>query len=155
MYYSIRCLLIYFSFQFSVIAVLATIENDVQNVSIVEGESANFTCNFSKENMSDIDIDWTVDGDQYDVCGTTEGDTGNGCYTTEGTQSVLLIRDTSSFSAGNHPVQCILQQSIPEDFKNDPSFKEHFNNMTSSAFLLISELKYIYPWAEAQFYLHA
>ena len=114
-------------------------ENDVQNISIVKGESANFTCNFSKGTMSDIDIDWAVDGDQYDECGTTEGDTGNGCYTTEGTQSMLLIRDTSSFSTGSHPVQCILQQNIPEDFKNDPSFKEHFNDVTSSALLLIAE----------------
>ena len=116
---------------------MVTIENDVQNVSIVEGESANFTCKFSKGTMSDIDIDWAVDGDQYDECGTTEGDTGNGCYTTEGTQSVLLIRDTSSFSTGSHPVQCILQQNIPEDFKNDPSFEEDFNSVMSSALLII------------------
>ena len=124
---------------------MATIENDVQTVSIVEGESINFTCNFSKGNVSDIDIDWTVDGVQYDKCGTAEGDTGNGCYTTEGTQSVLLIRDTSSFSTGSHPVQCILQQNIPEDFKNDPSFQEDFNNVTSSAHLLIEPSGKFHP----------
>ena len=123
-------------------AVLSTIENGIengiQNVSIPNnGESVTFTCKFSKVTVSDIDIDWTVDGDQYDECGTTEGDTGNGCYTTEGTQSVLLIRDTSSFSTGSHPVQCILQQNIPEDFKNDLSFKEDFNNVTSGALLII------------------
>ena len=123
---------------------MATIENDVQNVSIVEGESANFTCNFSKGTVSDIDIDWAVDGDQYDECGTTEGDTGNGCYTTEGTQSVLLIRDTSSFSTGSRPVQCILPQNIPEDFKNDPSFKEDFNSVMSSAWLIIEPASKFY-----------
>ena len=123
------------------IAVLATIENDIQNVSVLEGERATFTCKFRKENISDIDIDWTVDGDQYDGCGSTEDDIapdGNGCYTND-THSVLVLRNTSSLAAGSHPVQCILQQNIPEDFKDDLSFQENFNNIiiTRSASLTV------------------
>ena len=86
-----------------------------------------------------IDIDWTIDGDLFDGCGSTEDDIapdGNGCYTND-THSVLVIRNTSSLATGNHLVQCTLEQNIPEDFKNDPSFRESFNSITRSASLTI------------------
>ena len=123
------------------IAVLATIENDIQNVSVVEGERATFTCKFSKGNISDIDIDWTFNGDQYEECDSTEDDIApvdNGCYTND-THSVLVLRNISSLTIGSYPVQCILQQNIPGDFKKDPSFQENFNNnITRNASLTIS-----------------
>ena len=107
------------------IAVFATINY----VGITVKESANFICNFSTRDFDDITVYWRVDGGQYD-CVTTEEDIeadSNGCYTTE-TQSVLLIRDTSLFTTGNHSVQCILQQNIPQEFRDDDSFKEEYND---------------------------
>ena len=44
---------------------------------------------------------------------------GNGCYTND-THSVLELSNTGS---GSHLVQCILEQNIRDDFKNDPSFQ--------------------------------
>ena len=117
------------------IAVLASIE-DIQSVSVLEGGRAIFTCKFFK---GDIDIDWTVDCDPFDECGSTEDDIapdGNGCYTND-THSVLVLRNTSSLATGSHPVQCILEQNIPNDFRNDPSFQEKFNSTTRSASLTI------------------
>ena len=118
------------------IAVLASME-DIQSVPVLEGKSALFTCKFSKGSVSNINIDWTFDGDQFDECGSTQDDIapdGNGCYTND-THSVLVL---SSLATGSHPLQCILQQNIPEDFKNDPSFQENFNNIiTRSASLTI------------------
>ena len=128
-------------YTYFLIAVLATIENDIQNVSVLEGERATFTCKFSKGNISDIDIDWTFNGHQFDKCDSTEDDIapdGNGCYTND-THSVLVLRNISSLSIGSYPVQCILQQNIPGDFKKDPSFQENFNNIiTRNASLTIS-----------------
>ena len=110
----------------------------INNVTIAEEESANFTCNFSKRDFDDITVYWTVDDGQYD-CVTAEeaiGADSNGCYTTK-TQSVLLIKNTSSFSTGNHSVQCILQLNIPQEFRDDDSFKEEYNDtITRSTFLI-------------------
>ena len=62
---------------------------------------------------------------------------GNGCYTND-THSVLELSNTGS---GSHPVQCILEQNIPEDFKNDPSFQENFSSITRSALLTVVKLR--------------
>ena len=108
----------------------------INYVGITEKESTNFTCNFSKRDFDNITVYWTVDGGQYD-CVTAKEDIeadSNGCYTTE-TQSVLLIRDSGSFITVNS-VQCILQQNIPQEFRDDDSFKEEYNDtITRSAFL--------------------
>ena len=121
---------------------LATIDSDIQNVNITEGENASFTCNFSKGDVAST-VEWTVGGGQYD-CDTAEEDIeadSNGCYTTE-TQSVLLIRDTSSFTPGRtSTVQCILQQNIPQEFRDDPSFNETFNNTIRTASLTITSME--------------
>ena len=117
-----------------------TIDSDIQSVTITEEESANFTCNFSKGDIHNISVYWTVDSGLYD-CVTAEEDIGsdsNECYTTD-TQSVLLIRDTSSFTPGRHQVECILQQNIPEVFRVDNSFIEEYNTLTRRAFLTIGE----------------
>ena len=120
---------------YTFIAVLTTVDDNIQSLSITEGESASFTCNFSEGDV-DSTVEWTVGGREYD-CGTAEEDIGadsNGCYTTE-TQSVLLIRNTGSFTPGNHSVQCILQQNIPEQFRVDPSFQDKYNSITRKATL--------------------
>ena len=128
-----------YSFLCRVYTVLATIEGEIENVSIIRGESAEFTCKFSKRDV-DIYINWSVGGVVFDECASTEKDIspdGNGCYTTD-TKTVLFLGNTSSFSTSNHQVQCVIQQNISDNFKKDPSFEESFNNMTSSAILEIN-----------------
>ena len=125
-----------------IIAVLGTIDSDIQSVTITEEKSANFTCNFSKGDLDNITVYWTVDGEKRNCY--AEEDIGSetiACYNTE-TQSVLLIRDTSSFTPGRHQVQCILQQNIPEEFRVDRSFNDTFNSVTrggSFTIMLIGE----------------
>ena len=118
------------------IAVQATIVNDSQSMSVVEGEIVTFTCKFRKGNVSDIEINWSVGDILFNECDSMEDDIapdGNGCYTT-GTESVLVL---NTLAPGSYPVQCILQQNIPEAFKDDPSFQENFNSITRSASLAI------------------
>ena len=125
------------------IAVLASIENNIQIVFVLEEERATFTSKFSKGDISDIDIDWTVDGDLFDECGSTVDDIAsdsNGCYTND-TRSVLVLRNIN-IQFGSYPVQCILQQNIPENFKNDPSFQENFNNITRNSSLTVVICKF-------------
>ena len=108
-------------------------------MSVLEGESATFTCEILKESAVYIDINWIFNGDEYDECGSTDiAPGGNGCYTND-THSILLLRNISSLVTGSYPVQCILQQNIQNDFKNDPSFEESLNNITRSASLTITE----------------
>lgn len=121
---------------------LASIKNDIQNVCLVEGEEdATFICEFSKGSMPDININWIFFGNVLDECGSTEEDVtqdleSNGCYTND-THSVLLLRNISSLATGSYAVHCILQQSISDDFKNDPSFQG--NCVTSGGTLTIIE----------------
>ena len=125
-----------------IIAVLATIDSDIQNVTITEEKNANFTCNFSKGDFDNITVYWTVDGEKRNC--RAEQDVGSEtieCYNTE-TQSVLLIRNTSSFTPGRHQVRCILQQNISEEFRDDRSFNDTFNDITkgeSFTIMLIGE----------------
>ena len=110
--------------------------NDIQDVSVVEGGRATFTCKFRKGNVSDIAINWSVDDIPFNECDSAEDDIapdGNRCYTND-THSVLVI---NTLDPGSYPVQCILHQNIPEDFKNDPSFKENFNNIAINSSLTI------------------
>ena len=77
-----------------------------------------------------------MDDGQYD-CVTAEEDIGagsSGCFTND-TQSVLLVRNATR---GIHPVQCILQHNFSNEYSEDDSFKEEFNNpLMNSAFLNI------------------
>ena len=121
-----------------VYTVLATVEGEIETVSISRGESAEFTCKFSKGDV-DIDINWSVGDIVFDECGSTEKDIspdGNGCYNTN-TESVLQLQNTSSFAFRSYSVQCVLHQNITDEFKNDVSFQTHFNNLTSTSFLFI------------------
>ena len=123
-------------YTYFLIAVLASIENDIQSMSVLEGERAIFTCKFLKGNVSDIAINWSVGNISFNECDSMEDNVapdGNGCYTND-THSVLVI---NTLAPGNYPVQCILEQNIPEDFKIDHSFQETFNNITRSASLTV------------------
>ena len=104
-------------------------------MSITEGENVTFTCQFSRRD-NNITIFWRVDDGQYD-CVTAEEDIGagsSGCFTND-TQSVLLVRNATT---GIHPVQCILQHNFSNEYSEDASFKEEFNNpLTNIAFLNI------------------
>ena len=131
-------------YMYFLIAVLGTIENDIQNVSVLEEETAMFACEFSKGNISDIDINWSVGDMIFNDCDSTEDDiapNGNGCYT-NGTHSVLVM---NTLDPGSYQVQCILQQNIPEEFKNDPSFQENFNSITRSSSLTIKSKSKLFP----------
>ena len=97
-------------------------------MSIIRGESANFTCEIS-ERSNDIDVYWTVDGVQYD-CHTSEDNMvfdNIGCYNTK-SQSVLLILDAQSFATGSYQVYCIIEQNIGDNFTSDPSFQVGFSH---------------------------
>ena len=115
------------------VAVLATIENDIQNVSVVEGKRVTFTCEFRKGDMPYIAINWGLGDMMFDKCKDDIASDSNGCYTND-THSVLVI---NTLDPGSYPVQCILQQNIPVDFKNDPSFQEDFKKITRNASLTI------------------
>ena len=109
---------------------LGTIDSDIQNMTITEEENANFTCNFSRGDLDSITVYWTVDGEKRNC--TAEEDVGSetiACYNTD-SQSILLIRNTGLFVPGRHQVQCILQQNISEEFRDDRSFNDTFNSIT-------------------------
>ena len=109
----------------SFIAVLVTIDSDIQSVTITEEKSANLTCNFSKGDLDSITVYWRVDGEKCNChAGEDVGSEAIACYNTE-SRSVLLIRNTSSFTPGRHQVQCILQQNISEEFRDDRSFNDN------------------------------
>ena len=115
----------------------ASIENDIQSIALLEGGRVTFTCEFKGR---DIGINWSVGDILFNECGSTEDDIapdGNGCYTND-THSVLVLRNTSSLATGSHLVQCILEQNIPDNFKNDPSFQETiYQKSIERAFLMI------------------
>ena len=125
-------------------SVLASIEEGIQDVTIREGEIADFTCKYSKDVLQ-IDVDWMVGNVKYDECGSSEediGSDGNGCYTTD-TQSILLLKNTKIFTAGSYLVQCTLKQSIPNNCKNHSSIQDDLKSIKTSAFLIIGNST---PW---------
>ena len=109
---------------------LTTTDRYIRNVTI-NGECASFTCSFFKGDV-DSNIHWEDKDHEY-YCVTAEEVISNGCYTTE-TQSVFLIRNTNASTADFiYDVKCILQQSIPQEFRNDESFKEEFNDFLNQS----------------------
>ena len=97
----------------SFFAVSATIDNDIQSVTITAQESASFICTFSKGDL-EISVYWTVDFEEYNcIAEDNIGSESIECYNTE-SQSVLLIRNTSSFTPGRHQVECNLQNGLSE-----------------------------------------
>ena len=111
----------------------------IGDTSVIIGSSTFLFCPFS--NGTDFDIYWTINGHQYDCDTSDPPDGGISCTTCAPlSASILSIEDTNSLGAGNHVVQCVLEQIIPDNFKNDPSFRTELNSLTersSSATLLI------------------
>ena len=101
------------------IAVLPTID-DLQDVSVNSGETANFTCQFTKGDSNDVTTYWLVADVRYN-CDISESDPIR-CSTNE-TTSVLQIDDTTLFN--NSEVQCKVQ--LPAEYINDESFLVEFN----------------------------
>ena len=108
-------------------------------MSVLEGERATFTCEFRKGSISDIDINWSVGDILFDNCKDDIAPNSNGCYTND-THSVLVI---NTLAPGSYPIQCVLQQNIPEDFKNDPSFQETFSSIARNASLTVKLSKFL------------
>ena len=118
------------------LAVLATLENiSIEESSIMQGDRATFTCDFVK-GTNNVDVIWEVDNERYACPPGEGGEEGYKC-TINDSQSVLQLMNTNSLEVGNHTVQCILEQNIPEDFRNDSSFNEEWNNITRLAVLTI------------------
>ena len=104
---------------------MASIDNDIQNVTITEGEHAAYTCQFSRRG-NNITVFWRVGDVQY------------GCDTESGRDECHFVLRTATGSAGIHPVQCVLQHIYPSEFAEDASFRAEFNEpLTKSALLTI------------------
>ena len=118
---------------------LAALEGNLNDTSVIIGNSTNLSCPFSRG--TDFDIYWTVDGQQYDCDISDTPDGGISCNnSTPLSQSILSIEDTSSLGAGGHVVKCVLEQTIPDNFKNDSSFPTELNRLiewSRSATLMI------------------
>ena len=94
-------------------------------MTVTIGEQANFSCSAVG---SDVDIQWTVDGTEYESCPAV-GDA-DICFEnryvndTATTRSTLIITDSSGLRAGSHTVQCIVQQDLDRGFDTEP-FQEN------------------------------
>ena len=108
-------------------------------MTVTAGERANFPCEYSTHNNSDIIVYWTIGGQRFD-CGTSEQGVApgnNGCYE-DGEQSILVIERVAMFEDDVIQVICNLEQNIPEVYGGDNTFEESFNDtVQKSAFLKI------------------
>ena len=121
-------------------AVLANLEGDLSDTSVTIGNPTNLSCPFSSG--TDFDIYWTIGDDRYDCDISDTPDGGISCTNSTAplSQIILSIEDTNSLGAGEYPVECVLEQTIPDNFKNDPSFRTELNSLTEmsrSATLII------------------
>ena len=125
-------------------AVLAALEGNLTSVTI--GNSTNLSCPFSSG--TEFDIYWTVDDDRYNCDNSDTRDGGISCTNSTDplSQSILSIEDTNSLGAGNHAVQCVLEQTIPDNFKNDLSFRTELNDLTEMS--MSATLMIIDPFGE-------
>ena len=99
----------------------ASIAEGVQDKIVTSEEQANFSCSVVG---SDVDIQWTVNGTEYESC-PAEGDI-DICFEssyvndTATTRSTLIITDSSSLRVGTHTLQCIVQQDLDRGFDTEP-----------------------------------
>ena len=90
-------------------------------MSVYLGQPVNISCKVTKSKQDkNITILWRVDNNEYG-CAETEISLDIACFLYDN-HSVLQIENTSSLGLGVHPVQCVLQQDIPQRFQDDPSF---------------------------------
>ena len=112
---------------------LAALEGDLNDTSVIIGNSATLSCPFSSG--TEFDIYWTVDGDRYDCDISDTPDGGISCTNSTAplSQSILSIENTTSLGGGSHMVECVLEQTIPVNFRNDPSFRTVLNSLTETS----------------------
>ena len=111
---------------------LAALEGDLHDTSVIIGISTKLSCPFSSG--TDFDIYWTVDGDRYDCDISNTPDGGISCNNSDPLpQSILSIEDTTSLGGGGHMVECVLEQTIPVNFRNDLSFRTVLNSLTETS----------------------
>ena len=124
---------------YNMYAALGNFRNNSTNVTVKEGERANFTCQYSRHGNNDIIVFWTVGNHRFD-CGTLEEGVApgnNGCYEND-EESHLVIENLAMFGSGEFPVRCNLEQSLEEEYVNDQSFDNEFDDViTIEAFLSI------------------
>jgi len=101
--------------------VRASIAEGVQDMIVTSEEQAIFSCSAVG---SDVDIQWTVNGTEYESCPAV-GDT-DICFEnsyvndTVTTRSTLIIANSSNLRVGSHTVQCFLQQNLDQGFDIEP-----------------------------------
>ena len=120
---------------------LGSIDNEIHNISITEGERDNFTCQFTSHG-NDVRVYWTVGSNVTFECGSLDEGVDpeiNGCYGNDG-ESVLMIQTTAQFGVGHHFVSCVLDQNLPNGFTEDPSFEDEFDDMLMTGAFLVIEL---------------
>ena len=105
-------------------------DGGLQDLSIPRGEEAEFTCNFI-EGDNDVTIKWKIDDVDHNCSEVAmETESVYNCSTGD-SQSVLQVKNSSKLLIGDHSVQCVLNQNIPEDFQEDDTFDENFNFLTT------------------------
>ena len=114
----------------------ASITEDVQDKTVTIGEQANFFCSAVG---SEVDIEWTVDGEEYEICSPAR-DTdicfeNNYMSDTATTRSTLIITDSSSLGLGSHTVQCIVQQDLAPGFETEPFQESRTASLHMGGFL--------------------
>ena len=122
------------------ISVLVVIVGEIANVTVEQGKSTEFKCEIANEN-NDFSVYWTVGEERYNCTSTSESQVArNGCYSS-GSVSFLLLRDTLSYGAKVHTVQCAVEQNLPSRFVDDPSFEpDSYSRVTKSGTLSIQPL---------------
>ena len=121
-----------------VCTVLTTIVGEIKNVSVDQGNSAELKCQTSNES-DDITVYWCVGGDRYDCMASSADDViDKGCYG-DGSINTLFLRDTDSLPEGHYPVQCVVDQNLPSQFTNDPSFDDSFSSVSRNGTLTINK----------------
>ena len=102
---------------FSHSAVVSTLSDDIENVSVTLGEPATLSCPIMKWD-TDYRIMWKLELDE-DEYNCDQSDTNIFCSTTDDDVSTLHIKNTALLGVGTHRAQCILRPDIPEEFKDD------------------------------------
>ena len=120
-------------------AALGNFWSNITNMTVTKGERANFTCQYSRHGNNDSIVFWTVGNHRFDCVTSEEGVApgNNGCYEND-EESHLVIGNLAMFGSGEFPVRCNLEQSLGEEYVNDPSFDNEFDDViTIEAFLSI------------------
>ena len=100
---------------FSHSAVVSTLSDDIENVSVALGEPATLSCPIMKWDTN-YTIRWEFDGDEYNC---DRSDTNIYCSTTDDDVSTLHIKNTTLLGVGIYRAQCILRPNIPKKFMAD------------------------------------